>query len=226
MGILLSSRKRILTLVVGVVASAFALLAPAAASAATVAPTGSTTGTLTAAAALAGHPVQAAAVKPSGYTVDGTPVYHLTNHTLAPLATSHACAVAGTNDGTREGVFCSDLVATVNSDGSVSIYPQAEGVCEVISNGTFPQCANIVADFGMWSTLGELSGDWEGTCGHAAGACPTPRFYTYGAGLTVTSGCFNVWTVVNAGSTIELPVSAHNAVLGANLGSGHQDVCV
>ena len=179
----------------------------------------------------AGSPAGSATpLQPTGYAADGTPIYHITNRTVQPLATSHACAVGNQTTGTdsaHQGVFCADLVASANSNGTVTIYPQAEGVCQTLPAGASVQCANVTLNFGMWDSTEQELIHGSATCGHAAGPCPTPRYVTPPppVDFVLTSGCINVWTVVYSESAIELPASDVYAVLGANVSSGHQELC-
>jgi hypothetical protein len=206
---------RFLLLMAAAIASAWALMLPATASAATAsAATGPTQ-----------QPVTASGLQPSGHAADGTPIYHLTSRTAQPLASAHACT-APNNDGTTQAVFCADVIGYSNGNGTATIYPQAEGICQNLANrSNFPQCANITLVFGLWAPgPQELSGDWGAECGHSFGPCPTPRYIVDGGAVGV-DGCTEVWTVVDAGSVIELPVSAKFVSLPANLGSGHIIVC-
>ena len=171
------------------------------------------------------QPVVAGGLAPSNYTADGTPIYHLTNRVAQPLATAHACSAPG-NDGVTQAVFCADAFGASNGNGTATVTPQSEGMCQTLSNrNNFPRCANIHESFALWSAGPVLrSPTYVVDCGHNGTLCPVPRSAATGPGFAF-GGCLELWTVVNGGSVIELPASARNVALPASLSSGHIIVC-
>lgn len=159
---------------------------------------------------------------------DGTAIHQITSSTSSTTQIyeiAHTCA-KGTDAGAdtdHEGVFCADLDAEVLSDGSVEVWPEAEGSCQMLpESGKFVLCANVTLDYEIADSVGDVDVQQQAECGHLYGVCGTPRYDVYGAGYLVPAGgCANVWSVVLAGSQIELPGSAVDSNLAANLGSGH-----
>ena len=145
----------------------------------------------------------------------------------APAAwagSGHACiAVTTTLDHTSEGVFCADVSNSTNG-ATVLVNNGAEGICQTQANSTPEQCSNISITGGLWTQGRELAA-FSITCGHSNGPCPTPRFVVSFTVPVPLTGCEQVWTVVNAGSTIILPGSGKPVSLSANLGSGHIIIC-
>jgi hypothetical protein len=102
----------------------------------------------------------------------------------------------------------------------------AEGICQnAFSSTSEPvQCANVDITFALW-TQGEELGAWTMECGHNGTTCSPTRTTVSIEALVPLTACEQVWTVVYAGSTIELPHTAAEVTLGANLGSGHITIC-
>ncbi|HXS64673.1 MAG TPA: hypothetical protein VN767_17590 [Streptosporangiaceae bacterium] len=136
----------------------------------------------------------------------------------------HACqAVKTTADTTREGVFCADISNSTNGP-TVIVNIGTEGVCQTQVGATPEQCSNVSITGGLWSPDGELVA-FSFNCGHANPPCATPRA-VFNVPINVTlKACEQVWTVVDAGSTIILPGSGKPVTLPANLGSGHITIC-
>lgn len=146
---------------------------------------------------------------------------------LAPAAwagSGHACqAVTTTADNTNEGVFCADVSNSTNG-ATVQVVMGAEGVCQTQANDTAEQCSNISITGGLW-TQGQQLAVFSFACGHTLGPCPTPRkIFSFPVPVPLT-GCEQVWTVVDAGSTIDLPGTGKPVSLTADLGSGHITIC-
>jgi hypothetical protein len=184
----------------------------------------------TASAATTSAPRSAAAnvLKPSAITAAGIPVFHIPNGTAEALPGIHACAALG-NDGTTQGVECADIFVS-GGPGDVDIVPQSEAICQNLANrSVFPQCANAVITMGLFASGPTQQGNWDTeACGHSDGPCGTPRQIFTGnmfVAFDQVTSCTEVWTVVAAGSNIELPVSARTVFSSANLGSGHAIVC-
>ncbi len=139
-------------------------------------------------------------------------------------ASGHACkAVTTTADQTSEGVFCADVSNSTNG-ATVLVDTGGEGLCQTQANGTPEQCSNISITGGLWTQGRELDA-FGFVCGHSNGPCPTPRdvvSFTVGVPLTA---CEQVWTVIDAGSTIVLPGTGKPVSLSANLSSGHITIC-
>jgi hypothetical protein len=213
-GCVLRNRKpAVVALAVAAVAAAAALLPVTTASAATIS---------------SPHNAAANVLKPTAVTAAGIPIFHIPNGTSEALPGIHACAALG-NDGTTQAVECADIVAS-GGPGFVSIVPQSEAMCQNLANrSVFPQCANALITMSLFTPGPTQQGSWDTEqCGHSAPLCKTPRQY-FLPGLFTTfdqvTSCTDVWTVVAAGSNIELPVSAKTVFSSANLGSGHAIVC-
>jgi hypothetical protein len=145
-------------------------------------------------------------------------------------ASGHACSVGAlnngtTNDGTNEGVFCADVSNSTNGS-TVIVNMGAEGICQnAFSSTSEPvQCANVDITFALWTQSGEIEvATME--CGHNGTLCSATRSTASVPILVPLTACEQVWTVVYAGSTIELPKTGAGVTLGANLGSGHITIC-
>jgi hypothetical protein len=75
-------------------------------------------------------------------------------------------------------------------------------------------------------TREEIDGDYIAECGHSFGPCFSPRTDVSPVTPYPLTKCLDVWTVVYAGSTIQLPNKANTFVqLSKNLSSGHVVVC-
>ena len=145
-------------------------------------------------------------------------------------ASGHACSVGTlsngtTNDGTNEGVFCADVSNSTNGS-SVIVNMGAEGICQnAFSSTSEPvRCANVDITFALW-TQGEEIAAATMECGHNGTLCSTGRTTASIAISVPLTACEQVWTVVYAGSTVELPTTGAGVTLGANLGSGHITIC-
>lgn len=145
----------------------------------------------------------------------------------APAAwagSGHVCqAVTTTADHTSEGVFCADVSNSTNGP-TVLVNNGGEGLCQTQANGTPEQCSNISITGGLWTQGKQLAG-FSFICGHSNGPCPTPRFVFSSTAHVPLAGCEQVWTVVNAGSTIVLPGTDKPVTLAANFTSGHIIIC-
>lgn len=141
---------------------------------------------------------------------------------VEPLAYQHSCADIG-NDGTTKAVLCADLI----DNGNGTFGGAAEGVCVRLSDGAYVQCAHIHIYVALETTDGQIGEVGEPQCGHEFGDCPhNDRFIRYTDTLGI-SGCHDYWTVVFAGSYIQLPGVTGEGfrTLSANLGSGHTIIC-
>ena len=205
--------KGLLIPLAGAIVSTLALVAP-------------TTG---AAASGPSQPMHEASLTPSGYAPDGTPIYHLTSHSAVTLPGAHACTpVTNPSDKVRLGVFCADVTAVDNGDHTATIYPSAEGICEIKATSQIIQCASITLGYELWTQGQALTVDLGAGCGHSpngSSPCPNGRFISPLLFNYRTSTCITVWTVADAASSIELPTSASTVFLSADWGSGHVTIC-
>jgi hypothetical protein len=131
------------------------------------------------------------------------------------------------NDGTNKGVFCADISAPTNStNGKLTVTIGAEGICQNVATSVIVRCANIDISYGLWTTNNrEIKAASPLVCGHNGTLCSAGRT-TATLGISVpVSSCEEVWTVVSAGSTIELPKTGDTASLGTDVGSGHITIC-
>jgi hypothetical protein len=130
----------------------------------------------------------------------------------------HACRQIG-DDGNYRAVVCADLL----SDGE----PQAEAVCEEDWDSAFGPCLEAVLYDTSYYGNAQPWDEEEGIClsptPEGGGDCYNPRTY-FADGIWMTpSFTADFWTVVLAGSWIELPDGTLEK-LSANLGSGHHVV--
>lgn len=155
---------------------------------------------------------------------------HLADQLVQPFGSAHTCTKGvlsdgTTNDGTNQGVFCADVKNSTNG-ATVQVDMGPEGVCQNVHTSGFTQCADMEFFFALWTQGRALSPTFHWGCGHAPNAlCPPGRVIVDVTISVPLSGCEEAWTVVDAGSTIELPRTARTATLTANLGSGHITIC-
>jgi hypothetical protein len=172
---------------------------------------------------------------PSGYSPDGTPIYHVTS----PVLLAHSCEVLG-DDSSDQAVTCADIYAqpSPNVTNEVQVFAEEEGFCQNLGNlNDYPACAGDQIYFGLNDSSGDnLNGEWVGACGHYAdnNPCVNNGREIYVAGdwgyETAPLGCSPpLWTDVWAGppyySKIRLPVTADTESAIVNLASGHVIVC-
>ncbi len=164
---------------------------------------------------------------------------------------AHTCTILG-NDGTTQGVLCTDIVTGPDPEGISGQYwaeAQVEEYCQTISNGALVQCANATAEFGLFGpgTTFPLNAHSFTQCGHASGPCagvgqrnyfqaPSMEYYE---DLNHCSGNVNYETQVQTvafsdqfNTSIELPGSDKTLYLtptngndSPNQGSGHYFIC-
>jgi hypothetical protein len=209
------------------------LAAPASAAMATTGPAATAAPTATVWTARTGTVPLASVnvIKPS-VTAAGVKEYHIKTGGL--LSGIHKCVNLGT-DGTYQGVVCADLWAqpSGNAEGDIFVSPALEAYCQVGSTTTIKTCSSIDA-FEFSANAFQLEGPPSGAqCGAGFAACPAnQRYELIGQHLAVTNGCGGtgsdneVWTVVEAGTKVDLPSpSFKNLTLGTNLASQHAIVC-
>jgi hypothetical protein len=165
--------------------------------------------------------------------VDGFPILHASTSDEA-----HKCQIIGgaydQNIGQYvDAIVCADIKTYVY-DNDAWAAGWVEAYCQVEGTTTTVQCANISALGKIYSAPRELGATWS-YCGHQYGACPTGR-KTFGFGDTEVnypgSACgtnpddiSQVWSLVWAGTTIELPGSDDNMTLPTSFETGHYYVC-
>jgi hypothetical protein len=161
-------------------------------------------------------------------------------------AMAHKCGVVGSADG-YQAVVCADIVTSEVTPSDYYSYGQIWAYCQKGSGSTAVnvQCAQVEFD-GTFADAAEgvrgTVGSW--VCGHQYGACSTSRnelsMYNSRIQYTSNSGCgsdpntnHDVWTNVDQGAEIELPVSDKWVYLesgsgandGSNFSTGHYYVC-
>ena len=148
------------------------------------------------------------------------------------LSGIHACRALG-NDKTYQGVICAQLFAAATSNGGVAVFQASQGICETLS-GTTTQCAenSYSMELNAFTASGALRAGITGPsiakCGHVNGPCSSSRnTYISSTGEDFTGcntsspGPNEVWTTIDTGASIELPVSGKEVNLSANLASQH-----
>lgn len=161
----------------------------------------------------------------------GIPVYLITPTNYGYLSGIHACRVLG-GDGNSYGVECADLYATSPAAGFVDVFAAADGYCQSVANGSYPECANVSVLFSSHNGAGDNFAATDGVCGHSNGPCVSGgRDSFIGLGYSVVEGCAGAgtynewWTVDQTGSTVELPGSDHTTTSTSNLASQHAIIC-
>lgn len=167
-------------------------------------------------------------------SVENIPIYVVTSGGF--LKGIHACRALG-NDESTQAVMCADIFADPDNNHGVEVAAGVEGICQnLVNRNDFPRCANIAMTFGIHSAAINFGDSTFDECGHNGELCDIPREIfegpnfdlpaTPGGGCDTTVGGPNeVWTVIQSGSSIELPISADTRDLAANLGSQHAIVC-
>ena len=169
--------------------------------------------------------------------VDGFPILH-----AATSDEAHKCHIIGGayDQGIGQyvdAIVCADLSPYLlgGSNGD-DVYAAAyvEAYCQVEGTTTTVQCANIVAT-GELSAANGLRETYTAHCGHQYGACPTGRKifgfgdrevnWLGGACGTNPDDISQMWALVLAGTTIELPGSDFTETLPSNWETGHYYVC-
>jgi hypothetical protein len=170
--------------------------------------------------------------------VDGFPILHASTGDGA-----HKCHIIGGayDQGIGkyvDAIVCADLSPyLLGGPNGDDVYGEAdvEAYCQVEGTTTTVQCANIVAT-GELSAANGLRETYTWHCGHQYGACPTGR-KVFGVGGdrmvnwidhacgTNPDDISQMWGLVLAGTTIELPGSDDNMTLPSNFETGHYYVC-
>jgi hypothetical protein len=142
------------------------------------------------------------------------------------LAVGHTCEPLGTYKGV-EGVMCIDLVTV---PGEYYAAAEAQAICE--SGGNEVQCAGATVFANAFNPATAADPEYgELLCGHQYVACGDPRtildFINLSIPIPEGTCADNVWAVLEAGSSIQLPGAAddHVVSLGSNLGTPHFNLC-
>jgi hypothetical protein len=186
-----------------------------------------------AAIALAGVTTKASAATGT----DGFTILHASDHDAV-----HTCLILGTDDDYHEAIVCVDI-NTMTYDGEAYAQAEVEAYCQTKA-GADVQCANITAEGEYANATLSQPIQFNASCGHQHGSCPTGREYlksSYDATSAegdsscgkVADSNAQVWAVaLGIQTTIELPGSDDSYTLagtspndGDNESTGHYYVC-
>jgi hypothetical protein len=154
--------------------------------------------------------------------------FHVTGPEYLPGI--HKCTVLpGTNTST-EGVVCADLFAGPASDGDLDVYPVIEAYCQNDVTSAVVACGSISFTIFLGFGNGNISFSYSAGCGNGKAACPGGRLKVSGPATEIGLGCLpgtssEVWSVVEAGTKINLPATLTINTLPSNLASQHAIVC-
>jgi serine/threonine protein kinase len=169
-------------------------------------------------------------------TTDDIPYFEPASGDYEWLDDVHRCEIIG-SDGTTEGIICLDLLED-NTGGTTYYAPVLTAMCSTISTGDTTQCANITADFGMFSATGtQETPELYGWCGHSdSNMCDTGRNYfvdtDHSSWMAVSTAAANscknsggegtdceVYPYAYSGVNIELPGSDKHVLSGTYTGA-------
>jgi serine/threonine protein kinase len=170
-------------------------------------------------------------------TVDGIPYFEPASGDYDWLGDVHHCEIIG-SDGTTEGIICLDLLADNPGSGTTYYAPVLSAFCQTISTGDETECANITADFGMFSSTGtQETPELYGWCGHSdSNMCGSDRNYfvdtTHSSWMSVSTAAANscknsggegtdceMYPYAYSGVNIELPGSDKHVLSGTYTGA-------